>query len=205
MPRNAMAPGSGFGPSDWEESLESLTRTGAPDETHLTTHTTSGPLCGAWPAGVRRPRCRDGTGRGEVDGVHRPHLRIPAQMASKRSRGEPDHLADPSRLLGRGPLARVGPGVLLLPVSPAQARVEEGVQAHAQGGRPDRDESVDLVHEQGEEQEAGQDRRPGPQDDDAAPGAVAQAHEAVMDVLLVGGVEPLAPGRPPDEGEGHVD
>jgi len=110
-------------------------RTGAHDEAHLTTHTTSGPLCGAWRAGVRRPRCRDGTGRGEVDGVHRSHLRIPAQMASKRSRREPDHLAARRGSSGGGP----SPGRAGRPPPPrfpAQARVEEGVEAHTQGRRP---------------------------------------------------------------------
>jgi len=35
--------------------------------------------------------------------------------------------------------------------------------------------------------------------------AVAEAQEAVVDVVLVGRVEARPPGRAPDEGEGHVD
>ena len=57
------------------------------------------------------------TGRGEVDGVHRRHHRIPARFASKRSRGEPDHLRGPASTcpLELGMLL-VGGLVLLLPL-----------------------------------------------------------------------------------------
>ena len=46
---------------------------------------------------------------------------------------------------------------------------------------------------------------PGPQDDDAAAGAVTEAQQAVVDVFLVRRVEARAAGRAPNEGEGHVD
>src|ERR1700680_4351317 len=116
------APDSGTGLGGPGCLTSSLTRTGAHDEAHLTTHTTSAPLCGAWRAGVRRPRSRDGgVGRGEVDGVARPHHRIWAQMSSKRSRREPDHLTDPLGIvLGDWDFLVASP-VLVLPETPAQA------------------------------------------------------------------------------------
>ena len=51
----------------------------------------------AWRAEVHRPERRGDSrvGRGEVDGVHRAHHRIWALAASKRSRREVHHLADP--------------------------------------------------------------------------------------------------------------
>src|SRR5258708_23726900 len=149
MLRKAMAPGSGLGSSGrsgWGDGSGSVTRLGAQIDPHLNTHATAAPLCGAWRAGVRRPRgCQDGSlGRGEVDGVHRPHHRIPAQMASKRSGGKPDHLADPLRpfhpLRGRrNSLVALLVLVLVLPVPPPKPGGEEGVEAHPEGGGPDRD------------------------------------------------------------------
>src|ERR1700734_12257 len=151
MLRKAMAPGSGLGPSGWGDSSGVLTRTGAHHDAHLTTHPTAEPLCGAWRAGVRRPRgCRGGSiGRGEVDGVHRPHHRICAQMPSKRSRREPDDLADALRRPSLGRNSQVPLIFLVRAVSMPQPGVEEGVEADPEGRRPDRDEGVDLVHEEG--------------------------------------------------------
>ncbi len=207
MERNATAPGRGLGPSGWEVSSGSLTRVGAHDDA----------------TGPRMRLLRPYAVRGAPESI----VRGAAWAASDEARwtgytgliiasrpvwrpnghdGNLHHLSDgirhPGRRLecpGRGRSSSSSP------YATAQPRVEERVEADAKGRGADRDEGVDLVHEEREQQEAREDRRPRPQDDDAAARPVAEAQQAVVDVLLVRGVEAGPAGGAADEGERHVD
>ena len=90
------------------------------------------------------------------------------------------------------------------PRSLAQPGVEEGVQATPRAAAPIGMMALTWCTKRGNRTKAGEDGRPGPQDDHAAPGPVAEAEQPVVDVLLVGRVEARPPGRAADEGEGHV-
>src|SRR4051794_25052041 len=67
----------------------------------------------------------------------------------------------------------------------AYTGMQQGVQEHGQAGHREGDHGVALVREGGEQDDAREDGRPAPQDDDRATLAVALAHEPVVQVLLV--------------------
>ncbi len=75
--------------------------------------------------------------------------------------------------------------------APAQPGMEEGVETDRRAQPRRGDEGVHLVDEEREQQEAREERGPRPQDEDALPEPVAEAQQAVVDVVLVRRVEAL--------------
>ena len=78
----------------------------------------------------------------------------------------------------------------------ADARVQHGVEHDADGDHPERQVRRVLAGQHGIEHERRQQRRPRPQDQHAAAVAVAEVHQAVVEMALVGDVDRLALASP---------
>ena len=133
--------------------------------------------------------------------IPHPHPRLRQNRGAPRLRAAPP--GGPAPSVGVSPLwagavrcpgapSRGGgrPGSLASSALPAQPGVEEGVEADPQGGHPEGNDGVDAVDEEREQDEPREQGGPGPQDEHASPVAVAEAQQPVVDVVLVGGVEP---------------
>ena len=162
-------------------------------------------------AGARRGRRRPGLGRRDagVGGVGRRRRRPPGELLADRHPG----LRRPrqGRRQGGARRRRCGESHVRRcrcrsPGGLAHARVQHRVQ-HDRRWPPSRTGRY-VGFSSGEhriEHERRQQRRPRPQDQHAAPVAVAEVHQAVVEVALVGDVERLAPGGPADDGEQQVE
>ena len=114
----------------------------------------------------------------DVRQIDRPHHSQPvhpqqvigARLRLRRHRRQPARGRLGGRVLSAAPDLRVEHGV-----------EDERQRRHAQG-----DEGITLARVGRVEHEAGQERGPEPQDQDAAPLAMAEAHQPVVEVVLVG-------------------
>src|SRR5207237_5428891 len=86
-----------------------------------------------------------------------------------------------------------------------QPRVGQGGERDTQPQGREGDHRVAVPGEQRIEHEAGEDRRPRPEDEDRPPVSVAQSDEAVVEVVLVGRGHTRPPSHAPDDGEEGVE
>ena len=96
-------------------------------------------------------------------------------------------------------------GLDVLAAAGSHARVQDRVEHDRQRRHGERQVRRVRSGQRRIQHEPRQQRRPGPQDHDAATVTVAEVHQPVVEMALVGGGQRLAPGGTTDDGEQRVE
>jgi hypothetical protein len=83
--------------------------------------------------------------------------------------------------------------------------MEERVEEHSEGEDEERHDGVTPIREGRHQDDTREHRRPDPEDEDRPPWAMAEAHEPMVQVLLVGLRQRCPARRPAHDGESGID